>query len=217
MYLIGVVVIISVVFVAALLVHKIRKPIRSHFGPFDDTMKDGSSKRKSNDDFITALIENPEKTIDRVMAYQTKVLNGEYGIKRKRQMMKDLKIGCVNCPHCGRIAYLDEYTDVEKTQVGDALRINCHSCHKDMLVLDTGDGQVRVALPEEWTVGTDVVAREMLFGSSYLTQGENVTVKALRTNLFEKTAFSIYFLIGYEIVDDAGVQAYAAMPINIET
>ena len=32
--------------------------------------------------------------------------------------------------------------------------------HKDMLVLDTGDGQMRIALPEEWTVGTDVVARE---------------------------------------------------------
>ena len=88
--------------------------------------------------------------------------------------------------------------------------------HKDMLVLDTGDGQVRVALPEEWTVGTDVVAREMLFGSGYLSQGENVTVKALRTNLFEKTTFSIYFLIGYEIIDDAGVHAYAAIPLNIE-
>lgn len=89
--------------------------------------------------------------------------------------------------------------------------------HKDMLIVDTGEGQVRIALPEEWTVGTDVVAREMLFGSGYLNQGENVTVKALRTNLFEKTAFSIYFAIGYEIIDDAGVHACAAIPLNIET
>ena len=89
--------------------------------------------------------------------------------------------------------------------------------HKDMLIVDTGDGHVRIALPEEWTVGTDVVTREMLFGSGYLSQGENVTAKALRTNLFEKTAFSIYFAIGYEIIDSAGVHAYAAMPINIET
>jgi hypothetical protein len=88
--------------------------------------------------------------------------------------------------------------------------------HKEMLVLETSDGQVRIALPEEWTVGTNVVEREMLFGSSYLNQGENVTVKALRTNLFEKVGLSIYFLIGYEIIDDSDVRAYAAMPINIE-
>jgi len=89
--------------------------------------------------------------------------------------------------------------------------------HKDMLIVDTGEGQVRIALPEEWTVGTDMMAREMLFGSNYLNHGENVTVKALRTNLFEKTTFSIYFAIGYEIIDDAGVHAYAAIPTNIET
>lgn len=88
--------------------------------------------------------------------------------------------------------------------------------HKEMLVLETSDGQVRIALPEEWTVGTNVVAREMLFGSGYLSQGENVTVKALRANLFEKVGLSIYFLIGYEIIDDSDVHAYAAMPINIE-
>jgi hypothetical protein len=88
--------------------------------------------------------------------------------------------------------------------------------HKEMLVVDTGEEQVRIALPEEWTVETDVVTREMLFGSGYLSQGENVTVKALRTNIFEKTAFSIYLLIGYEIIDDAGVHSYAAIPLNIE-
>ena len=89
--------------------------------------------------------------------------------------------------------------------------------HKDMLLINTADDQARIVLAEEWTVGTDVVLREMLFGSGYLSVGENVTVKALRTNIIEKESMNIYFLIGYEVIDELGVHAYAAMPINIET
>jgi hypothetical protein len=89
--------------------------------------------------------------------------------------------------------------------------------HKDFLMVNTDAGQVRIALPEEWTVGTDVVPREMLFESGYLSPGENVTVKALKTGLFAKTTFAIYVAIGYEIIDDASVHAYAALPVNIET
>jgi hypothetical protein len=85
-----------------------------------------------------------------------------------------------------------------------------------MLILDTNDGQKRIVLPEEWTVGTDVITRERLSENNYLDQGENVTVKALRTNLFKKTSFNICLLIGYEIVDDSGDHAYAALPVNIE-
>jgi len=57
----------------------------------------------------------------------------------------------------------------------------------------------------------------MLFGSGYLSVGENVTVRALRAEIIEKEGLCIYVLIGYEIVDDAGVHAYAAIPLNIET
>jgi len=89
--------------------------------------------------------------------------------------------------------------------------------HKDVLLINTVDEQARIALPEEWTVGTEVVLREMLFGSGYLSVGENVTVKALRTNIIEKEGMCIYFLIGYEIIDELGVHAYAAIPFNIET
>lgn len=88
--------------------------------------------------------------------------------------------------------------------------------HEDMLIVNTGEGHVRIALPEDWAVGTSVVTREMLFGCGYLRQGENVTVKALRANVIDKEGLSIYFAIGYEIVDDADVHAYAAMPLNIE-
>ncbi|UCH31092.1 MAG: hypothetical protein JSV05_06165 [Candidatus Bathyarchaeota archaeon] len=89
--------------------------------------------------------------------------------------------------------------------------------YKDMLVINTNNGQARIALPEEWIVGADVIPREILFESGYLSVGETVNVKALRTNVFEKTAFSIYFLISYEIVNSEGVHAYAAVPFNIET
>ena len=89
--------------------------------------------------------------------------------------------------------------------------------HKDMLVVNSDRGQKRIALPEEWIVGSDLVTREMLFGSGYLRIGENVTVRALRAEIIEKEGLCIYVLIGYEIVDDAGVHAYAAIPLNIET
>lgn len=94
---------------------------------------------------------------------------------------------------------------------------NAVTFFKDLLVVNTADGQVRIAVPEEWTVGTDVVTREMLFGSGYLSVGENVTVKTLRADIIEKQSLNIYFSIGYEIVDDEGVHAYAALPVNIET
>jgi hypothetical protein len=89
--------------------------------------------------------------------------------------------------------------------------------HKDFLMVNTESGQVRIALPEEWTVDTEVIPRGMLFESGYLSPRENVTVKALKTGLFSKTTFAIYVAIGYEIIDDAGVHAYAALPMNIET
>jgi hypothetical protein len=91
------------------------------------------------------------------------------------------------------------------------------SFHKDMLMVNTDGGQKRIALPEEWTVGSDLMTREMLFGSGYLSVGENVTVRALRAETIEKEGLRIYVLIGYEIVDDASVHAYAAIPLNIET
>ena len=89
--------------------------------------------------------------------------------------------------------------------------------HNGFLIVNTSEGQVRIALPEEWTVGSEIVPRSMLYESGYLSTGENVTVKTLRTNLFEKTTFTIYLAIGYEIIDATGVHAHATLPVNIET
>jgi hypothetical protein len=89
--------------------------------------------------------------------------------------------------------------------------------YNEMLIVDTGDDQVRVALPDEWTVENDVLLREELFEAGFLTSGENITIEALRTNLIEKEEMSIYFLIGYKIINSTGIPAYAALPVNIET
>ena len=124
---------------------------------------------------------------------------------------KSGKAECTQVNELGLIWWLlnnSEPEDVEGAAV---------TFHKDMLMVNTDGGQKRIALPEEWTVGSDLVTREMLFGSGYLSVGENVTVRALRAEIIEKEGLCIYVLIGYEIVDDAGVHAYAAIPLNIET
>jgi hypothetical protein len=115
----------------------------------------------------------------------------------------------------------------EALQLGIALWFLNHSepvevegtvvTHKeDMLILATGTEQTRVYLPEEWTVDGEIVTREELYSSGYLTEGETVTVKALGADLIDKPILRIYLLVGYEIIDNAGVHAYANLPVNIE-
>ena len=89
--------------------------------------------------------------------------------------------------------------------------------HKEgMLILDTGTKQTRLFLPEEWTVDGEIQSREELYSSGYLTEGETVTVKALGADFIDKPILRIYLLVGYEIIDDADVHAYANLPVNIE-
>lgn len=88
---------------------------------------------------------------------------------------------------------------------------------REMLVVNTCDGQMRIVLPEEWTVDTEVMTRDGLFTSGYLSVGENITISALRANIIEKEGLCIYASLGYEIVDDSDIHAYAALPLNIET
>jgi len=88
---------------------------------------------------------------------------------------------------------------------------------KNMLILSTGEDQTRVHLPAEWTVDDKVLTLEELFASGYLSGGETVTVKALGADLIDKEGLRIYLLLGYEIIDEAGVHAYANLRVNIET
>ena len=88
---------------------------------------------------------------------------------------------------------------------------------ENMLILGTGEDQIRMHLPAEWTVDNEVLTREELFASGYLSEGENITVKALGADLINKEGLRIYLLVGYEIIDNAGVHAIANLPVNIET
>lgn len=88
--------------------------------------------------------------------------------------------------------------------------------HHGMLIVNTADGQARIFLPEEWTVDTDIVTRETLFGSGTFSAGEEIVVSALRIDIIDKEELCIYFLVGYEIANEADVRAYATLPLNIE-
>ena len=84
------------------------------------------------------------------------------------------------------------------------------------LILDTAVDQIRVILPAEWTVNGEVLTREELFSSGYLNEGEMVSVKALGADMVDKEGLRIYLLVGYELVNQSGVQATANLRVNIE-
>jgi len=88
---------------------------------------------------------------------------------------------------------------------------------KNMLIVDTGEGQIRIHLPQAWTVDGEVTMREELFESGYLSEGETITVKALRADVIDKEGLCVYLLLGYEIINESTVHAYAILPFNIET
>jgi hypothetical protein len=85
-----------------------------------------------------------------------------------------------------------------------------------MLIVDTAEDQIRVHLPAEWTVGDELTLREELFACGYLSEGENITVKALGVDVIDKEGLRIYLVVGYEIINESGVHAYANLHVNIE-
>jgi len=88
---------------------------------------------------------------------------------------------------------------------------------KNMLILDTGEGQIRIHLPQAWTIDGQVTMREDLFESGYLSEDETITVKALRADVIDKQGLCVYLLLGYEIINESGASACAVLPFNIET
>jgi hypothetical protein len=87
---------------------------------------------------------------------------------------------------------------------------------ENMLIVNTVEDQIRVHLPADWTVGDELVLREELFASGYLSESEDVTIKALGANLIDKGGLRIYLMVCYEIVNASGVHAYANLRVNIE-
>ncbi len=90
---------------------------------------------------------------------------------------------------------------------------------RNMLVVQVGEDQVRVLMPQGWIVDGEAIRAGRLFNGTYMSLGDDVTVKALKTILkTDGEGFSIYTLIGYEIIDNEnGAHAYAILPFNIET
>jgi hypothetical protein len=87
---------------------------------------------------------------------------------------------------------------------------------KGMLVLDTSSGQVRILLPNDWTVGNETVNRVTLFNGTFASQGSSVTITVLESNVFSNANFSINEMLGYEAINATGTQAYAVLPFNIQ-
>jgi len=87
---------------------------------------------------------------------------------------------------------------------------------RDLLILDTGSGQVRVMIPNEWTVGSEVVNSASLFNSTFVISGQTLTVNVLKSDLFSNANFSVNVMLGYEAVNTTGTHAYAVLPFNIQ-
>jgi hypothetical protein len=88
------------------------------------------------------------------------------------------------------------------------------SDHK--LILATAADQIRVHLPAEWTVNGNVLTREELFTSGFMSEGEAVTIKALQADVDNQQGATIYITVGYEIVNQSSVHAFANLGVNIE-
>ena len=87
---------------------------------------------------------------------------------------------------------------------------------RDLLILDTGSGQVRVMIPNEWTVGSEVVNSASLFNSTFVISGQTLTVNVLKSDLFSNANFRVNVMLGYEAVNTTGTHAYAVLPFNIQ-
>lgn len=148
-----------------------------------------------------------------IMATQADVSPEEYKILDVASEHPWIRQGCCwrNEFRCGRHWYWviknSEPVTVDGTVVG---------LIRHMLVLDVGDGQVRVLLPPVWSVGMEIVRAKDLFDNGFLVQGENVTVKALKTSLVAEEDYDAYLLFGYEITNATVVHAFAVLPFNIE-
>jgi hypothetical protein len=87
---------------------------------------------------------------------------------------------------------------------------------RDLLILNTDSGQVRVMIPNEWTVGNEVVNSASLFAGTFVSSGDTLTVNVLKSDLVSNASFSVNIMLGYEAVNATGTHAYAVLPFNIE-
>lgn len=87
---------------------------------------------------------------------------------------------------------------------------------RGMLILDTGSGELRVLLPQAWSVDNEVVGRVTLFNGTFASPGQTVTIKVLENNVFNNANFSINMMLAYEAINATSTHAYAVLPFNIQ-
>lgn len=87
---------------------------------------------------------------------------------------------------------------------------------KGILILDSSSGQIRISLPKDWTVGTEVLDRNILFNGTFASPGQSVTIEVMESSVFSNANFSINEMLAYEAINATNVQAYAVLPFNIQ-
>jgi len=86
---------------------------------------------------------------------------------------------------------------------------------RGLLLLDTSSGQVSIQIPNQWTIGSQVVPGYTLFNGAFAGTGQTVTLKVLESNIFSNTSFSLNEMVGYQATNATGTIATAVLPYNI--
>jgi hypothetical protein len=55
-----------------------------------------------------------------------------------------------------------------------------------------------------------------LFNGTFASEGQNVTVKVLESDVFTNASFSLNTMLGYEVINATSIHAYAVLPFNIQ-
>ena len=87
---------------------------------------------------------------------------------------------------------------------------------RNILIVNTGSSQIRVMLPNEWTVNSEVLSSSSLFNGTFAASGDTITLKVLENTVFSNSNFSVNEMLAYEAVNSSSAVAYAVLPFNIE-
>lgn len=128
---------------------------------------------------------------------------------------------CTMPDHMGRMPQMREngfqwINDLSENATLSTVQGTVVSVVRNMLVLNTDTGQIRIQLPRDWTVSNETVSSNELFNGTFASADQSVTVKVLESNMFSNANFSINMMLAYEATNASGTTAYAVLPFNIQ-
>lgn len=82
------------------------------------------------------------------------------------------------------------------------------------LVLNIEENQIRVNMPNQWTVNDQIISLNELYENHLKDQ--SVTIKVLEADMVNNEGLRIYIQVGYKLTTESGIQANACLKINIE-